>query len=170
MLCRKIPAWHLLIYFIEYDDPPPMADTEEAKKGGKPLSRQELRMDRFVRFSFEVAFRDASFVAVGAVTLMIAFSFDPPLALVIGAHVALIFSLFLLYRVTTLTDERVKRTEPWRGLEPNERPRGDHALALAHDRLEEVLLRFSKSSAGVACTLFVLSLGVSILQRMVSLS
>lgn len=119
-------------------------------------------MDRFAQYAFAVNFRDASFVALAAMTLMVGFSFNPPLALAIGAHVALIFSLFLLHRVTVLTDERVRRTEPWRGLEPHERPRGDSALAIAHDRLEEVLLRFSKSSAGVACTLFILSLGVSL--------
>ena len=79
---------------------------------------------------------------------MVGFSFNPPLALVIGAHIALGFSLFLLYRVTVLTDERMKRTEPWRELEPHERPRGDVALANARDGLEEVLLRFSKSAAG----------------------
>ncbi len=127
-------------------------------------------MDRFAQFSFAVAFRDASFVGLTGVTLMVGFSFDPPLALAIGAHIALMFSLFLLYRVTVLTDERVKRTEPWRELAPHERPRGDFALAIAHNRLEEVLLRFSKSSAGVACTLFVLSLGISILSRVASLS
>jgi hypothetical protein len=119
-------------------------------------------MDRFAQFAFSTALRDASFVALAAVTLMVGFSFNPPLALVIGAHVALIFSLLLLYRVTILTDERVKRTEAWRGLEPHERPHGDSALAIAHDRLEEVLLRFSKTAAGVACTLFTLSLGTSL--------
>jgi hypothetical protein len=120
-------------------------------------------MDRFAQFAFSTALRDASFVALAAVTLMVGFSFNPPLALVIGAHIALIFSLLLLYRVTILTDERVKRTEAWRELEPDERPRGDFALAVAHDRLEEVLLRFSKTAAGVACTLFTLSLGTSLI-------
>jgi len=43
-------------------------------------------------------------------------------------------------------------------------------LAIAHDRLEDVLLRFSKSSAGAACTLFILSLGISILPLGTSLS
>jgi hypothetical protein len=38
----KIPAWHLLIYFIEYDDPLPMADTEEAKKGETGLKTGAL--------------------------------------------------------------------------------------------------------------------------------
>jgi hypothetical protein len=127
-------------------------------------------MDRFAQFAFSLTLRDASFVALAAVTLMVAFSFDPPLALVIGAHVALIFSLFLLYRVTVLTDERMKRTELWQVLEPDERPRGDVALVLAHDRLEEVLLRFSKTAAGVACTLFSLSIAMSVLAPGTALS
>jgi hypothetical protein len=127
-------------------------------------------MDRFAQFAFSLTLRDASFVALAAFTLMVAFSFDPPLALVIGAHVALIFSLFLLYRVTVLTDERMKRTELWRVLEPDERPRGDFALVLAHDRLEEVLLRFSKTAAGVACTLFSLSIAMSVLAPGTALS
>ena len=53
-------------------------------------------MDRLAQFAFSLTLRDASFVALAAVTLMVGFSFDPPLALVIGAHVALMFSLFLL--------------------------------------------------------------------------
>ena len=127
-------------------------------------------MDRLAQFAFSLTLRDASFVALAATTLMVGFSFDPPLALVIGAHVALGFSLFLLYRVTVLTDERMKRTELWRVLEPHERPRGDFALVLAHDRLEEVLLRFSKTAAGVACTLFSLSIGMSVLAPGTALS
>jgi hypothetical protein len=127
-------------------------------------------MDRLAQFAFSLTLRDASFVALAAFTLMVAFSFDPPLALVIGAHVALMFSLFLLYRVTVLTDERMKRTELWRVLEPHERPRGDFALVLAHDRLEEVLLRFSKTAAGIACTLFSLSIGMSALAPVTELS
>ena len=127
-------------------------------------------MDRLAQFAFSLTLRDASFVTLAAITLMVGFSFDPPLALVIGAHVALMFSLFLLYRVTVLTDERMKRTELWRVLEPHERPRGDFALVLAHDRLEEVLLRFSKTAAGVACTLFSLSIGMSLVAPGTALS
>jgi hypothetical protein len=119
-------------------------------------------MDRFAEFAFSATARDAIFVALTAMPAMVGFSFDPALALAIGAHAALGFCLFLLYRVTILTDERVTKTEPWRGLAPHERPRGDVALAIAHERLENVLLRFSKSSAGVACVLFTLSLVVSL--------
>jgi hypothetical protein len=119
-------------------------------------------MDRFVRFSFEITFRDASFVALTALVLMFAFSFDLPVALALGAHVFLAFSLFLLFRVMRLTTDRLRRTEPWRGLEPRERPQGDHALARARDGMQDVLLRFSQSAAGVACTLYILSLGTSL--------
>jgi hypothetical protein len=118
-------------------------------------------MDRFAQFAFSVIVRDAIFVGLTAIPAMVGFSFDPPLALAIGAHAALGFSLFLLYRVTNLTDERVRLTEPWRGLSPHERPRGDLALAIAHDRMEDILLRFAKSSAGVASMLFVLALSLS---------
>jgi hypothetical protein len=118
-------------------------------------------MDRFAQYAFSVVLRDAIFVSLTVVPAMVGFSFNPPLAIAIGAHVALAFSLFLLFRVTILTDERVKRTEAWRDLTPRERPQGDVALAMAHDELEYVLLRFSKSAAGVACVLFVLSLSLS---------
>jgi hypothetical protein len=118
-------------------------------------------MDRFAQYAFSATARDAIFVGLTAMPAMVGFSFDPPLALAIGAHVALGFCLFLLYRITILTDERMPQTEPWRGLSPHERPRGDVALTIAHDRMEDVLLRFAKSSAGVACTLFALSLCIS---------
>ncbi len=34
-------------------------------------------MDRFAQFAFSTALRDASFVALAAVTLMVGFSFNP---------------------------------------------------------------------------------------------
>jgi hypothetical protein len=119
-------------------------------------------MERFVRFSFEMTARDAAFVAFGAVVLMLAFSFDLPLALALGAHVFLFFSLFLLFRVTQLTVQRLPRTEPWRSLEPRERPQSDDAIARARDGMQDVLLRFSQGAAGAAVTLFILSLGTSL--------
>ncbi|KAB2883167.1 MAG: hypothetical protein F9K38_06440 [Pseudorhodoplanes sp.] len=88
-------------------------------------------MDRFARYARSTISRDAGFVALAAVTLMVGFSFDPPLALQIGAQIALMFCLFLLCRICVLTTERLVRSEIWRGLEPGERPCGDHALARA---------------------------------------
>lgn len=55
-------------------------------------------MNPFARFAFFTIARDASFVTLAAATLMVAFSFEPPLAFKIGATVALIFSIGLVVR------------------------------------------------------------------------
>jgi hypothetical protein len=108
----------------------------------------------FRRFAFFTVARDASFVAVAAVTLMVAFSFEPPLAFKIGATVALMFSIGLLIRSYLLTEERFLRSEAWRALKSDERPMGEHAQQLARAQLEELLLRFAKASSGVASILY----------------
>lgn len=119
-------------------------------------------MDRFAEFAFSALARDASFVALAATTLMIGFSFDLALALHLGAQIALIFCLFLLYRVSVLTAERVRRTEAWRALAPGERPAGEAGLALARDGLQHALLRFAKGSSAAACILLTGSLAASL--------
>src|SRR5690606_15462762 len=63
------------------------------------LSLVEMAMDQFDRCAFAITARDTSFVALAAVTLMIGFSFDPPLALKIGGYIAFLFCLGLLYRL-----------------------------------------------------------------------
>ena len=67
----------------------------------------------FTRFAFFTVARDAGFVTLAAVLLMLAFSFEPPLAFEVGATVALIFSLGLLVR-GYLPDRRTLRAQ--RGL------------------------------------------------------
>jgi hypothetical protein len=119
-------------------------------------------MDPFGRFAFFTTARDASFVAVAGLTLMVAFSFDPALAFYIGAHVALIFSLVLIFRVMRLTEEHVTHTEPWRVLTPAERPAGEEGRRRARERLEEVLLRFAKGASAIASALFGTSLLASL--------
>jgi broad specificity phosphatase PhoE len=79
-----------------------------------------------------------------------------------GAQIALIFSLFLLYRVSVLTVDRVRRTETWRSLPPHERPAGEHSLVRARERLQQAMLHFAKEASGVACVLLVASLAVSL--------
>lgn len=81
-------------------------------------------MNPFARFAFFTMARDASFVALAAGTLMVGYSFEPPLAFTIGATVALIFSIGLLVRSYFLTEERLLRSEVWRALRPDERPAG----------------------------------------------
>jgi hypothetical protein len=106
------------------------------------------------RYAFFTLARDASFFLLGAVTLMIGFSFEPPLAFKIGATIALIFTVILLIRSYLLTEERFRRSEVWRGLEPDERPDGEHGVRIARDYMQELLLRFAKSSSAIAGVLY----------------
>jgi hypothetical protein len=122
-------------------------------------------MDAFHRFAFFTTARDASFVALGTATLMLAFSFEPALACFIGGNVALIFALGLLMRAACLSDERIVRTEAWRILTPQELPVGESARRRARDDLQDLLLRFAKAAAGVAVVLLTAALTLSWTRR-----
>jgi hypothetical protein len=119
-------------------------------------------MEPFSRYAFFTIARDASFVCLAGATLMVAFSFDPALALDIGGHVALLFAVILLGRALYLSEDRILRSEPWRGLEPDERPIGDSGVRWAFDQMETLLLRFAKLAAGIAGMLYGSSLVASI--------
>jgi hypothetical protein len=121
---------------------------------GAMMVRKETTMNPFARFAFFTMVRDAGFVALTAATLMLAFSFKPPLAFKIGATVALIFSIGLIIRSYFLTEERLLRSEVWRALPPNERPAGIQGRQLARAQLEELLLRFAKAASGIAGILY----------------
>jgi hypothetical protein len=114
----------------------------------------EAAMISFRRFAFFTVARDSAFVTLAAATLMVAFSFEPPLALKIGATVALIFSLSLLLRGYLLTEDRFLRSEAWQALRPDERPTGEWERRLAHARLKVLLLRFAKGASAIASILY----------------
>jgi hypothetical protein len=115
----------------------------------------------FRRLAVFTLARDASFVALAGGTLMVGFSFAPALAFAIGAHVALLFSLALLVRVARLSEQRVSRTEVWRGLQPDERP----GRRSACDDLRDLLFHFAKSAAAIAVALQTLSLLASFVRE-----
>jgi hypothetical protein len=111
-------------------------------------------MNPFTRFAFFTVARDASFVTLAAMLLMVAFSFRPALALEVGATVALVFSVGLLTRVYFLTEERLERSEAWRALPEDERPPGDDGRHWAKGYFELLLLRFAKGASGIAGLLY----------------
>ena len=115
-------------------------------------------MDTFSRFAFYTVVRDASIATLAAGILMIAYSFDLPLALVIGASVAMFFATVMLVRALFLTEDRVVATEPWLVMQPDERPTGAAGRAYAYEQLETMLLSGAKSAAGIASLLFALGL------------
>jgi hypothetical protein len=115
-------------------------------------------MESFCRFAGLALARDSGFVALAAFTLMVAFSFQPALAFGIGANVALIYAVTLIFRAHLLTPVRVRRIEPWRLLkhEPS-RPREPDPAAAA-DFCKNLLLRYAKSAATAAIVLSATSL------------
>jgi hypothetical protein len=108
----------------------------------------------YARLAFFILARDSLFVTLAAATLMLAFSFEPPLAVKIGATVALIFSVVLLVRSYFLTDERLLRSETWRALKPWQRPTGAHGPSAARAQLQVLLLRFAKGASAVAGVMY----------------
>jgi hypothetical protein len=110
-------------------------------------------MDRFDQCAFSAIACDAAFVVIAAATLMFAFSFEPSLALKIGAGIALAFSLRLIYRLAQLRKKGICHTEIWQFMEPDELPHEASTIRRAQERLEEILLRFAKGASGVAAAL-----------------
>jgi hypothetical protein len=119
-------------------------------------------MGAFHHFAVATTARDSAFVALAAATLMLAFSFAPALAFVIGAHIALTFAICLVLRAACLSDDGIERTEVWRILEPQERPAGDAGRRWARDDLRHVMLRFAEAASAVAVLLYTASLSISL--------
>jgi len=111
-------------------------------------------MDRFAQCAFSWIACDAVLIFVAAATLMFAFSFDPVLALKIGAGIALAFSLRLIHRLSQLHRKGICHTEVWQLMRPEELPREAPAIRDAQERLETMLLRFAKGASGVSVGLF----------------
>jgi len=117
----------------------------------------------FTRYAVFTLARDASFAALAGVTMMVAASgYEAAIALKLGASVALAFCLLMLWRSSSLTDERFRRSEAWRSLRPDERPIGDHGREVARRQMEELMLHFAKGAAGVSGILFTSALMASL--------
>ena len=111
-------------------------------------------MDTFARFAFFKIAWDACFAAIAAAILMIAYYFDPPVALFGGASVALFFAIVMLVKASFLTEDQVINSEPWQVMEAEQRPAGDDGRRLARDWMQVAFLRFAKGAAGIASVMF----------------
>lgn len=94
----------------------------------------------------------AFLVALIALVLMVA-SFELARAFLIGANVALLFSLALIVWSNRLSEERIVWTEAWRMLKPNQRPGGRAGRNWASRCLSEVALLFAQAASAVAIAL-----------------
>ena len=88
-----------------------------------------------------------------AVVLMATRSSGLPAAFLIGANVALLFSVGLIAWRSLLDETQIVRTAAWRTLGPKERPAGEAGRRWALNNLEELTLRFAKASSAVAIAL-----------------
>lgn len=110
-------------------------------------------MHPFSEKAFYLLVWRAILAALIAVVLMVTRSFELAAALLIGADVALLFSVGLIAWKSQLDEEHIVRTEAWRALRPGERPAGEGGRRWALNCLEELTLRFAKASSAVAIAL-----------------
>ena len=115
-------------------------------------------MDTFARFAFFTVARDAFFAVLAGMVLMIGCSFDPPLALVIGASIAMLYTIVMLTRAFSLTEEKLSSDNHWLEIKPDERPDGAVGLTFARLRLQIAMLGAAKNAAGIASAMFAIGL------------
>src|SRR3982074_1322 len=118
-------------------------------------------MQPFGETAFYLLAWRAFLVALLAVVLMVSRSFELVVTCLIGANVALLFSLGLIAWNSRLDDERVIRTEAWRLSHPEQRLAGRARRRWARSTLGELALRFAKGSALVAIALSAAGLVIS---------
>jgi hypothetical protein len=119
---------------------------------------KEVVMDTFARFAFVTVARDAFSAGLAGLILVVVYRSDPPLALVLGASVAMFFAAVMLCRAIFLTEQKVATTDPWAVMQPEERPSGEAGLAYARERLQMTMLAAAKNAAGVASAMFAIGL------------
>jgi hypothetical protein len=92
-------------------------------------------------------------VALIAAVLMVTHTIELKAALLVGANIALLFSVGLIVWTSQLDEDQIVRTEAWRMLVPDERPAGPVGRQCALSNLAEMAFRFAKGSSAVAIAL-----------------
>jgi hypothetical protein len=110
-------------------------------------------MDPFSETAFGLLVWRAFLTALVTILLAVTGDLPVPAALLVGANVALLFSLGLIAWSQSLTDERVVLTEAWRILNPAHRPAGIGGRRWACRYLHEETLLFAKAASAVAIAL-----------------
>ena len=102
----------------------------------------------FEKMPFTLLAWRAFLVALIALALIVTRSFKLAAAFLIGANVALLFSLGLIVWSERLTKQRIVWTEAWRMLKPSQRPAGRAGRRWALSCLSDVALRFAQVGIG----------------------
>ena len=115
-------------------------------------------MDSFRDNVFYLLLWRAILATLIAIVLMVTRSFALGGAFLIGAHVALLFSVGLILWIRWVDDESLVRVRAWRMLMPSRRPAGPGGRRCACNYLKETGLRFAKAASAAAMALAAASL------------
>jgi hypothetical protein len=110
-------------------------------------------MDPFRDQAFYLLLWKTILAVIAAAILMATQSSDLTAAVLIGANVALVFSLGLIAWTNLLSEERIVRTKAWRTLPSNQRPAGAAGRRWARNCLKETGLRFAEAGSAIAIAL-----------------
>lgn len=110
-------------------------------------------MDPFRDQAFYVLVWTSILAIIVAVILMATLSNNLTAAILIGANVALLFSVGLIAWTNLLSDKRVERTTAWSTLPPEQRPAGTGGRRLARNCLQDTALHFAEAGSAVAIAL-----------------
>jgi hypothetical protein len=113
----------------------------------------DIVMGPFRENAFYLLAWRAFLVALIALALIVTRSFELAAAFLIGANVALLFSLGLIVWSERLTEQRIVWTEAWRMLKPSQRPAGRAGRRWALSCLSDVALRFAQVVSVLAIAL-----------------
>jgi|SRR5262245_15396810 len=113
----------------------------------------ERAMNEFNEKAFYLLVWRAVLVALVGLVLVVTGTVELATALLVGANIALLFSVGLIAWTCQLDEERIIRTEAWRMLLPGERPAGRIGRQCALSNLAEMAFRFAKASSAVAIAL-----------------
>ncbi len=116
-------------------------------------------MESFQQNAFYLLLWRALATGIVAIVLM-ATCFDVRAALLIGAHVALLFSLALIVTVKRRADDRVVWTAAWRMLKLEQQPAGVGGRRWASNCLRDISARFAAGAAAIAAVLSASALAI----------
>lgn len=114
-------------------------------------------MDTFRETAFYLTLWRTILITLVSVLCAVLYDLGLTADLLIGANVALIFSLWLIASTGRLTERHVARHSIWRTVPVQKRPPGEAGLRMARGAIEDVSLRFAKGAAGVAIVLAALA-------------
>jgi hypothetical protein len=120
-------------------------------------------MEHMRRVAFETALRACGFGSLAIFCVMIGLSFEPRVAFQAGGVLTTAMSLILIYKAREALTKHYRKTEMWLYLPKEVRPPEAYAQWASSTVLRETYLTFAKWTSAIAISMWVLSLGFSLI-------